>query len=115
MKPLGLLAGPENDIEGFLRGYAQALARQPWIERFPAVLGGVVPALVGDAAAEQFQVIDGGGRAVPLAGGGHWKLFALSGGHPVDLFGEWNGRALLPLGALAEGAYHALVSGEPTT
>jgi hypothetical protein len=27
----------------------------------------------------------------------------VSGGQPIDLYGEWNGRALLPLGTLAEG------------
>jgi hypothetical protein len=58
-------------------------------------------------------VIDTEGRSLVLAGSGHWKLFAVSGGHPIDLFGEWDGRALFPLGALVEGGYHALVSGEP--
>jgi hypothetical protein len=112
MKPLGSRPGTAG-IDELFESYARALGRQPWIERFPAVLGGVVPALSGDAAAEEFQVIDAGARAVPLAGSGHWKLFALSGGHPIDLFGEWNGRSLLPLGVLAEGSYHPLVSGEP--
>jgi len=113
MKPLTVRPGPAPGVGGFLDGYAQALGQQPWLERFPAVLGGVVPALAGDAAAERFQVIDADGQSLPLAGSGHWKLFALSGGHPIDLFGEWNGRALLPLGTLAEGSYHAHTSGEP--
>ena len=113
MKPLALRPGPAGGVDGLLDGYAQALGRQPWLERFPAVLAGVVPALAGDAAAERFQVIDAEGRSLVLAGSGHWKLFAASGGHPIDLFGEWDGRALLPLGALVDGGYHALVSGEP--
>jgi hypothetical protein len=116
MKPLtsrpGASAGPAG-IDGLLERYARALGRQPWIERFPATLGAVVPALAGDPAGERFQVIDTDGRVVPLAGSAHWKLFAISGGHPIDLFGEWDGRSLLPLGALAEGGYHALTSGEP--
>jgi hypothetical protein len=113
MKPLAARPGTAGGIDALLDRHAEALARQPWIDRFPAALGGVVPALAGDAAADRFQVIDAARRAVPLARGGHWKLFAVSGGHPVDLFGEWDGRALLPLGALADGSYHALVSGEP--
>jgi hypothetical protein len=113
MKPLVEQPSHAAGIDGLLDAYAHALGRQPWIERFPAVLGGVVPALAGDPAAERFQAIDADGRFVPLAGSAHWKLFAVSGGHPIDLFGEWDGRVLLPLGALAEGSYHALTSGEP--
>jgi hypothetical protein len=113
MKPLTAWPGSAGGIDALLDAHAQALGRQPWIERFPAVLGGVVPALDGDAAAERFRVIDRDGRVVPLAGTGHWKLFAVSGGHPVDLFGEWDGRALFPLGMLADGGYQALVSAEP--
>ncbi len=115
MKPLAVRPDLAGGVDGLLDGHAQALGRQPWIERFPAVLGGVVPALAGDAGAERFQVIDPEGRSLVLAGSGHWKLFAVSGGHPIDLFGEWDGRTLLPLGALVEGRYHALVSGEPAT
>ena len=65
------------------------------------------------AAAERFQVIDTAGRGLTLAGSAHWKLFASSGGQPVDLFGEWDGRALLPLGILAEGTFHTLVTEAP--
>jgi hypothetical protein len=115
MKPLTGRPDTAGGIDALLEAYAQALGRQPWIERFPAVLGGVVPALAGDAAAERFQLIDADGQVVPLSGAGHWTLFAVSGGHPIDLFGEWDGRSLLPLGTLAEGGYHALVSGEPAT
>src|SRR5205085_11758020 len=86
MKPLtsrpGAPDGPAG-IDGLPERYAQALGRPPWIERFPAALGAVIPALAGDPAAERFQVIDTDGRVVPLAGSGHWKLFAISGGHPL--------------------------------
>jgi hypothetical protein len=45
---------------------------------------------------------------------GAWRIYQLcENGHPIDLFGEWDGRALLPLGALVEGGYHPLVTGEP--
>lgn len=113
MKPFASPVSATGGVDALLDGHAHALARQPWIERFPAALGGVVPVLAGDAAAERFSIVDANGRALALAGAGHWKLFAVSGGHPVDLFGEWNGRELHPLGAMAEGAYHSLVSAEP--
>ena len=35
-----------------------------------------------------------------------WHLLALSGGHPLGLFGEWDGAVLRPLGVWAAGQYH---------
>jgi hypothetical protein len=34
-----------------------------------------------------------------------WQLAALSGGYPILILGEWNGRSLLPLAVRAEGRY----------
>ena len=49
------------------------------------------------------------GRAtLPLAGFDNWMLLAVSGGRPVDIAGEWNGRVLFPLAVAAEGTFHAL-------
>jgi hypothetical protein len=96
------------DVEGFLDAHAAALAQQPWIDRFPAGLGQVVPVRQGG---ETFVIVDRGGRALPLGGWSLWKLFALAGGGEVDLFGEWDGRALLPLGVLVEGRFHQLGPG----
>jgi hypothetical protein len=103
-RPAGLV-----DVEGLLRGYADALARQPWLYRLPAALGDVVP-LVVDAST--FSLVDGAGRTVPVVGSSPWMMLAVSGGHPIDLFGEWNGRVFAAHGAMAEGRFHNLgVSG----
>ena len=91
-------------IDALFDDVAGKLAKQPWLERFGAVLGQVVPL----AEAEGFRLRDQAGAAVPLAGEAHWKLLALSGGAPVDVCGEWNGRAFLPLAAIAGGEYHLL-------
>jgi hypothetical protein len=99
------LPGVER-IEAYLGTVAGALARQPWLDRFPCVLRNVTPGCA--TGGEGWHVRDGAGDALPLAGGEHWRLMALSGGNPVDLAGEWDGEALLPLGVLAEGAYAAL-------
>jgi len=48
---------------------------------------------------------DSRGDAVPLAKGAYWQMLALSGGHPIDIAGEWDGEALLPIGMMAGGAY----------
>lgn len=89
-------------------GYAEALARLPWIERFPMALAAVTPAPYGPG----WHVYDKAGHTLPLdlhfeAG---WRLLALSGGRPLTLFGEWNGTTLLPLSAWAEGEFYAFYS-----
>jgi hypothetical protein len=111
MKPLASRPSAVAGIDAFLTAYAGALSKQPWLDRFPAAIGGLIP-VVADAFLERFDVVDGDGQMVPLAGKGHWRLLAISGGHPIDLFGEWDGRALLPLGVVADGAFHALATGE---
>lgn len=103
------IAGPlpgATRVEAFLGSVAQALARQPWQERFLCVLSRVVPCYDGERDA--WHVRDAEGKALRLRGGDRWKLLALSGGHPVDFAGEWDGEALLPLGVVADGAYHRL-------
>jgi hypothetical protein len=34
-----------------------------------------------------------------------WTLMALSGGHPVQIFGEWNGSTLMPLSLGVQGRW----------
>ncbi len=80
--------------------YAQALAQQPWLERFLFALRRVTP----QRNESGWLITDSENHAVALhphiAGG--WELLALSGGHPVSLFGEWDGDALWPLCVQAE-------------
>jgi hypothetical protein len=98
----GSLPGEEH-VDTFLAGVAAALACQPWTERFLCVLRNVTPACTngGDA----WYARDSRGDAVPLAKGAYWQMLALSGGHPIDIAGEWDGEALLPIGMMTGGAY----------
>ena len=82
------------------------LARQPWMERFLCVLHNVTPICIDNGAA--WYARDVGGAVLPLTKGEHWQLLALSGGHPVDLAGEWDGETLLPLGVLVDNTYIVL-------
>ena len=84
---------------------AQALARNPWTDRFPTALRDVVPARDG----AEWALADGDGRALALAPRTlPWELVAVSGGHPVDVFGELDGEQLRPLAVAADGRVVAL-------
>ena len=96
-----------NEINGYqnseqlLRAYAEVLALNPWLEALPAPLQKVVPVRRG----EQWFAKDSNARLLSLRSdpASGWKLLALSGGYPVTIFGEWNGRSLLPISAWADG------------
>jgi hypothetical protein len=96
----GTLPGAAT-IEQHLDAVAKELARQPWLSSFGCVLQGVVMS----RRDEEWFVVDREGRALPLLGQDHWRLLAITGGHPFDLLGEWNGRQVRPLGLLLDGKY----------
>lgn len=85
-------------VDEALAVHARALAANPWLDRLPMVLDGVVP---GDGR----RARDGAGAAVHLLleEPGWWTLLAVSGGHPVGLAGEWHDGALRPLTVWADG------------
>jgi hypothetical protein len=102
--PIERLPG-EPTVEAALSGFAAALGANPWLERAPLALRGVRPCQEGAA----WSVVDAGGARLPLAGeAGGLVLLAISGGRPIDVFGEWDGLALTPLGAWADGAFSGL-------
>jgi hypothetical protein len=100
----GAFAAPRS-IGRLLDDSAGAWARQPWLDRFGAVLDRVRPAT---DAAGRLHVVDGDGAALRLRHGDHRLLCALSGGEPVDVAGDWNGAEWRPLGVLAAGRFFAL-------
>ncbi len=93
----------------FFDEVATILARCPWRERFLCVLRDAVP--IYSLVPNQWWIYDQQQQAIPLQNKDHWLLLALSGGHPVDFVGEWNGETLLPLGVLVDNTYHLLVQG----
>jgi hypothetical protein len=92
-------------FDDLLGATTSALAAQPWLDRFPCVVRDVRPARLG---VDRWQLVDAAGRALPLAPRDHRRLLALSGGHPIHVAAEWDGDALLPLAALAGGAFERL-------
>lgn len=79
----------------FLKDYAEALAANPWLGNFPVLIDDVVPIIAG----RQLLLIDNDQQQLPTITSEEniWKLLALSGGHPIQVFGEWTGKALTPL------------------
>ncbi|MFI0372466.1 SWIM zinc finger family protein [Actinomadura sp. 1N219] len=85
-----------TSVQSFLDEHAAALARDPWLDRWPATLENV---RLARAAGGHLAVVDGAGDALPLRLGDPWRLLALSGGGPVTMAGEWSPRGLRPLAA----------------
>ena len=86
---------PKQSFEGMLANFSKMLAVNPWLERVPAFLEKVIPQKVN----EDWFVIDSEQNAIPLAKNeyGYWWMLALSGGHALHVFGEWDGACFLPL------------------
>jgi hypothetical protein len=104
-EPLAAFGEPAGGSAGAaLEAYAGACAASPWLEQFPMCLRGVPRHGSGGWALHT-----GEGRLplTPRYARG-WTLAALSGGAPLNLFGEWDGEHLLPLSAWGEdGAWAA--------
>ena len=89
-----------ESADEFLIDYAKAMALNPWMETFPCAIKNVTPVSLG---VREVVLVDSNRNIIPLRApmlddaAGHWNLFALSGGRPLDVFGEWSGRTLLPL------------------
>ncbi|WP_033333602.1 MULTISPECIES: SWIM zinc finger family protein [Actinomadura] len=94
-----MAAAPRGaSVRAFLDEHAAALARDPWLDRWPATLANVRLARAGG----ELYVVDDAGDALPLRMGDPWRLLALSGGGPVTMAGEWSPRGLRPLTAWHE-------------
>lgn len=85
-----------ESIEHALQQQAQALAVNPFLTIFPMLLKNVVP----QQDNQQWYVTDQHhhGLAIQLQGE-MWPVLALSGGHPITVFGEWDGYILTVLSA----------------
>jgi SWIM zinc finger len=88
-------------IEDAIAAHGLAMAQNPWLEVFPMLLTEVIPTMEG----EECWLVDGKGAIMLLDPNFQkkWTFMALSGGHAVQLFGEWDGHTLMPLNIGVEG------------
>jgi hypothetical protein len=78
------------------------VAADPWLDRWPLVLGDVV---VGRGDGGAWHVVDRDGATLPLdpVVGDPWRLVAVAGGAPATITGEWSPTGLRPLSVFADG------------
>ena len=109
-RPLTAIA-PLSSLDALLDAHAQALAVQPFLERHPALLDGLVP-----DAVDHGILHDAHGRRIAVHPSFRHPLhlLALSGGHPLTVCGEWDGRTLLPLSVWHDGRLLNVDSDFPT-
>lgn len=88
-----------SSVADALDATAGYLAANPWSSRTPMLLSGVVP-VAGEGGGP--VVVDGHGDSLPFADDNLWRLLAVSGGHSVDLFGEWADDRLLVCSVAAD-------------
>jgi hypothetical protein len=95
-----------DTIKVAIAHYAEALGQNPWLGQYPLMLGQVRPVLQED----RWWLQDAVGHALPLSPRFQHplELLAISGGHPLQVFGEWDGEVLLPLGILTETQFLAM-------
>jgi hypothetical protein len=92
-----------SNISTMVEEYSQALAKNPWIEQFPAPIRGVIPIKQND----NWFIRDEDKRLLPIKSRfkNNWQLLALSGGYSLDIFGEWDGEYFLPLSVWVENRF----------
>ncbi len=97
--------GCEN-MEEFLADYAKTLGQNPWLVDYPIAFTNVYPQM-NDGV---LYLVDENQKGIPLlnVGSSNWKILALSGGNPIEVFGEWTGEVLNPLGIVADYRYVGL-------
>ncbi|HEY9826593.1 MAG TPA: SWIM zinc finger family protein [Stenomitos sp.] len=96
-------AGMQNTCDEAIAHYRAAKAQNPWLPLLPMLLDGVVPLHRED----QWELVDADGFTLPLEISARrgWSLLAVSGGRPIQVFGEWDGSRLVPLSVGAEGSW----------
>lgn len=83
-----------NTVKDFLAHYAKDAGKKPWLAHAPCILSKVIP----QDQKGQFLLLDENGEGIPVQNRSFsgWKLLALSGGHPIQVFGEWTGQHFVP-------------------
>ncbi len=115
-KPFDLKNG-FSTFQVFADEYAAALGKNPWLAYFPAFLQNVVPVFKQAKSAAQsdtFVIVDQNKKQLPLFISEElgWKILAHSVGHPIEVFGVWDGQLFQPLSVVVDGRFKGLILNE---
>lgn len=90
-----------DSFEKLAQSFAGIAAKNPWINRAPALLEAARPIQVEDS----LFLIDQEKKMIQLMTNtiASWKLLAISGGRSIALFGEYDGKSFWPLSAISDG------------
>jgi len=103
---------PIQDITSAWIDYAARYAKNPWSGPYLYFLNNVVPSITSTTQKQSAWIHEiENDRSMPVdpAFDKNWELIALSGGRPVDVLGEWDGRYFKPLRVLADKRWVNLV------
>lgn len=94
------------DFPTFLKAYANAIAKNPWLKKFPFIIENVVPYF----DEKKFYLLDKTNAKIEMnvADAVGWTLISLSCSKPTTLFGEWNGEVFHPLSIFMEKRFQDL-------
>lgn len=85
-----------KDFQEVKTRMAKAIAISPWLSQIPCLIGGITP-LIADKKSILLDRKKKQVMASPSIEKQFWKLLAVSGNQPINLFGEWDGNYFLPL------------------
>lgn len=108
VNPAKLVACFEHPhLKSALDAYANALAKNPFLERYPFSFSHVTP-VHGEKG--ELLLIDGDQAFIPLASGKVREMIfmAASGGDTISIFGTWNGYGLRLITLFADGVMVSL-------
>jgi hypothetical protein len=95
-----------DSIDDAIAAYYHALTCNIWLEKFPMAVEQVTLMPMGSY---NWSIRDRNGKMLPInisASSHNWTLLALSGGHPITIFGEWNGKEFTPLSIFTSQKFH---------
>ena len=87
---------------------ASALAANPWLTTFPACVADVVPVHENG----KFFLVDTQKKCVALhaQNKNSWKIISISGGNPIQVFGESHHHYFVPMAVIVDGRIVSIVS-----
>jgi len=84
-----------SSVEKFKAAISEAVAKNPWTSIFPTFFEKIIPVF----KEEKWYLVDESGNALTMEAKDltGWKMLALSGGAPIQIFGEWREGKLFPM------------------